>query len=438
MGFCMQSAGRAGVYLFVVEQSDEFTRGIVSFGRGEDCKTELVWFSPYLGISKVSNRLSHDVTFCDVSDVCRVFFVVLRMVLGILLLSDISFKSTYPEIHAFPVQRAGLSPLNSSLVNFPNFNVTATTEFWWYFPALLTDVKRVRGVAPLNCTGADDECLSYFVPGSMADISLDPSQPVLAANQFPRATAYMQIDAPGYQLDFKRIDRVNDPYMTLLDCHVYGIPQVAIQVCLKENGNELLAGATPRPFVFYHRLRRSGLTLLAWNACPGDVGSLFSCLNTTDWRTIVPFNTKVSISQRRATTVFDRLNSSIIDILDLSPPTPMNYTAANFFALYDQVFAIPFGQQWNISTQYFFTLGIQQFLSTPSGTENGTGNDMQLSRLQDFLATPVFLFNNVVYYQQGGPTPDMGTQAALAYPSYRVPSHETPLCLMLRLWGISG
>jgi len=116
----------------------------------------------------------------------------------------------------------------------------------------------------------------------------------------------------------------------------------------------------------------------------------------------------------------------------------MNYTAANFFALYDQVFAIPFGQQWNISTQYFFTLGIQQFLSTPSGTENGTGNDMQLSRLQDFLATPVFLFNNVVYYQQGGPTPDMGTQAALAYPSYRVPSHETPLCLMLRLWGISG
>jgi hypothetical protein len=142
---------------------------------------------------------------------------------------------------------AGLSPINSSLSEYPYFNLTATTTFWWYFPALLTDVKRVRGVAPLNCSGTDNECLSYFLPGSMTSIQLDPSQPVLLPTEYPQGTAYVQVDAPGYQMDFQKIDRVNDPYMTLLDCHLYGIPEVAIQLCLKENGNEILAGNLPIP-----------------------------------------------------------------------------------------------------------------------------------------------------------------------------------------------
>jgi hypothetical protein len=161
------------------------------------------------------------------------------------------------------------------------------------------------------------------------------------------------------------------------------------------------------------------------SGCPSSVQNTSSCLNTTDWRTTVPLNTKVAISQRRATTVYDRQNSSIIDILDFTAPQPMNYTADDFFQLYDSVFAVPLLQQWNISTQYFFLLSISEFLSDQAGTENGTGNEDQLSRLQDFLATPVFLFNNVVYSQNGGPTPDMGTQAALATPSYRVISLPT-------------
>ena len=142
----------------------------------------------------------------------------------------------------------------------------------------------------------------------------------------------------------------------------------------------------------------------------------------------------MAVSSRRATTIFDRVNSSIIDIIDFSDPEPMNYTADDFFTFYDQVFHLPKDMPgWNISTQYFFLLSVESFLGYPTGTENGTGNNDLLSRLQDFLATPVFLYNNVVY--KGGPTPDMGTQASLGYSSYRV-NHSLSQFFVFELIGV--
>ena len=60
----------------------------------------------------------------------RVFFTLLRSALGVLLLSDTSFKSTYRGVYDFPIQSAGLSPLNTSIVNTDRFNETATADFW--------------------------------------------------------------------------------------------------------------------------------------------------------------------------------------------------------------------------------------------------------------------------------------------------------------------
>jgi hypothetical protein len=130
--------------------------------------------------------------------------------------------------------------MNTSVAQVGGFNLTATAEFWWYFPALLTDSKRVKAGTPLNCSGQN--CNSYFIPGSMSSIDLDPNQPTIAKQDYPKAISYIQNDAPGYQLDFYPIDRVNDVSMTLDDCRVYGVDRVAIQVCLKETGGSLLAG----------------------------------------------------------------------------------------------------------------------------------------------------------------------------------------------------
>jgi len=64
-----------------------------------------------------------------------------------------------------------------------------------------------------------------------------------------------------------------------------------------------------------------------------------------------------------------------------------------------------------------FLLGIAIFLSDPSPIQNQTGVDDRLSRLEEFLATPIFLFNNAVF---GGPIDGLGKSITLANRSYRV------------------
>ena len=132
--------------------------------------------------------------------------------------------------------------MNTSVIHTSFFNETSTAEFWWYFPALLTDNKRVKGVSPpKNCTPSED-CVSYFLPGSMSSILIDNRTAPITKDQFPKAIAYLQNDAPGYQIDFRRIDRVNDPSMTMDDCRLYGIDSAAITLCLKKVNHSLLAG----------------------------------------------------------------------------------------------------------------------------------------------------------------------------------------------------
>ena len=170
--------------------------------------------------------------------------MILRGALAVLLLSDISFKSTYPGILDIPVQRAGLSPMNSSVFQTQNFNVSATAEFWWYFPALLSDTKRVGSVQPVvPCTGA--QCGSYFMPGSMMAISLENDTILPSDNSYPDAISYIQNDAPGYQFDFYPIDTAVEPAITIADCRVYGVDIMALNICLKQvNETSLISGTS--------------------------------------------------------------------------------------------------------------------------------------------------------------------------------------------------
>jgi len=159
--------------------------------------------------------------------------------MGVALLFDITLQFTYPPVEQFPILRAGLSPLNVSLVNTDLFNVTSTAEFWWYFPGMLSDSQRAAGVDPINCSG--EACHSYFLPGSMATIILDPDKPALTPDIHPNAIAYIQNDAPGYQLDFYPAD-ADAPDLTLEDCHLYGLDILALQICVKEGNSSLLVG----------------------------------------------------------------------------------------------------------------------------------------------------------------------------------------------------
>src|SRR5436309_3423328 len=103
--------------------------------------------------------------------------------------------------------------------------------------------------------------------------------------------------------------------------------------------------------------------ILAWNACPNDVGDNGTCLNTTDWRAFAPYNIKMTTSKRRASTVFGRTNYTILDVIDLSDPIPVNYTAEDFFTFYDVIFQFNSSQpDFYLTTQFQFLLSISSFL----------------------------------------------------------------------------
>ena len=143
-----------------------------------------------------------------------------------------------------------------------------------------------------------------------------------------------------------------------------------------------------------------------------------ACLTTTGWRVVDTLNTKMTISERRATTIFDRSNLTIMDVVDLSPPIPTNYTAEDFFFFYDIIFAANQNQE-NFSTtaQFLLMTTVATFINQ-TVTDTSFGFQATSSNLQQLLATPLLVYNYVVW----GPPPtiNMGNSMALAVPSYRV------------------
>jgi hypothetical protein len=133
--------------------------------------------------------------------------------------------------------------MNTTFPSTTWFQMSATDYFWFYFPALLADNKISRPVVPVSCTGPS--CEGFFVPGVPSYIRFDPSTPNITGSDFPEATSFIQQNAPGYQIDFSAIDVNNDPLVTLADCRVYGLSFLALQICLKQANNSMLAGSIP-------------------------------------------------------------------------------------------------------------------------------------------------------------------------------------------------
>jgi len=146
-----------------------------------------------------------------------------------------------------------------------------------------------------------------------------------------------------------------------------------------------------------------------------------SCLNTTNWQLEALQNTKMTISGRRATTVFDRSNLTILDILNISDPTPTSYTTNDFFAFYDILFAVnetePF---YNVTAQFSI---ITILLSVINGNgENwfDIGDVGGVLSLQQVLATIPLIFNSAFWQLSLPSNLNMGQSIGLAIPRYKV------------------
>ena len=161
---------------------------------------------------------------------------------------------------------------------------------------------------------------------------------------------------------------------------------------------------------------------LAWNPCPYEpTGINEACLNSTDWR-LDPngrFSTTMTISKRRASTVYNRSNFSIIDITNLSSPIPVVYEPIDFFRLYDAIFSgiDPNQTSGKLTTQFDLLTSIASYLEYSADNQIESNGGARQLRLQEFLATPITIFTDS---WRGRETVDMGNTLVLAVPGYKV------------------
>jgi hypothetical protein len=170
----------------------------------------------------------------------RLGLTLIRAILGVLLLSNVNFRATYRDVQNFPLLQAGLTAMNTSLVNDPNFQYFATGNFWWHFPSMMS---YAYPVTPLSCSDLSSDCQAFYFPGQLSLIQFPAGEPAVTKTDSPSATTLIEKDAPGYQIEFEAIDSV--PNFNLADCRVFGIPIVAVQVCLKETNDSFIAGTLP-------------------------------------------------------------------------------------------------------------------------------------------------------------------------------------------------
>lgn len=180
--------------------------------------------------------------------ISRIGLTVIRVLLGVVLLADVSFKATYRELQDFPLLQSGLTEMNTSILNDPDFMYYATANFWWHFPAIFT---YSHAVAPTSCSG--EKCKAFFFSAPLSLLKFLPNSPNVTTTDSPLATTFVEKNSPGYQIEFSPIDFGKDPLITLSDCRVFGIPILAFQLCLKESNDSksLIAGITPS-IVFTH------------------------------------------------------------------------------------------------------------------------------------------------------------------------------------------
>jgi hypothetical protein len=162
---------------------------------------------------------------------------------------------------------------------------------------------------------------------------------------------------------------------------------------------------------------------------------LSNTTDTIDWQLDASLSTNLTISERRATTVFDRSNLTIIDILSISDPTPTNYTTDDFFTFYDILFAVDETEAfYQLTTQYSLVSILWAILNTNANLVGQNwldiGDVTPVPAFQQLLATIPLVFNSMYWQFPGNfANLNLGKSIALAIPSYRV-APRPPIILL--------
>jgi hypothetical protein len=142
---------------------------------------------------------------------------------------------------------------------------------------------------------------------------------------------------------------------------------------------------------------------------------------------VAPVNTKLFITRRHGSIVFDRTNLTLLDITDLSDPVAVPYEPEDFFTIYNAIFAVNLtSPEVQMSTSYAFLLTLTGTLRATGDENLGLSAKFGHTQLKEFLAAPMVVYNDA-WSRKIVSDPDMGKSLALATASYRVISNALSL-----------
>jgi hypothetical protein len=160
---------------------------------------------------------------------------LIQLLLGFILLSNVSFEDTFTQVGGASSIIAGLGPFNTSAammenVDSPRDYIVADME------GLLDDPKRAAEVSSPNDTSCAS-CVSYILPGTLQTTAfMDGGAFVQQTPPVEGATAFVVSRCLGYQLDFYRMANVDFPSSA---CKGYG---PVLQLCVMNANGDLVAG----------------------------------------------------------------------------------------------------------------------------------------------------------------------------------------------------
>lgn len=312
----------------------------------------------------------------------------------------------YGTVHEIPDIQTGLAPINASTVLVP-FEPGIVAALAFPFFGILSDSSQVtEAPAPPQCSGRLN-CFSYYFPGPIDFTSNLSSSIIQDHTQYPAATTYIQKDAPGYQVSFYSLNENEATPFDESSCYFSGLKNTAIQICVVQNGTNLLTS-----ICLY-----LSVPDLGYNVCPLAQSRAETCLQNQSWRTTGLTSSWVTITRRRATTIFDRFNSSIIDVIYLDAAgESTDYSSDDFYPVFNILFTIPSG-----TTDVTTTLAYQFLGWVTTNLQYFTTDAFKNQILQQLITLPVSMVTNQNQLLGAGPLPpDMGTSGILAKSTLRV------------------
>jgi hypothetical protein len=360
-------------------------------------------------------------------------------------LANVEYKYLYTSDYSSQVDVvAGLVPLDYAIETYlhsagldNNIPSSVVNVYFMAFTyGFLSDSRFVTSIPAISCDPSAN-CTSIFLPGGINLIrrlgpdggpnsTLFDKTSHYDGNTYANAPALITQNAPGYQIEFSSIGDYT--FDKTSNCTQYGNSTgEGLYLCLASNDSDIVAGKSP------HLKRDQSSHYLGWSVCPSRLYYASLCKEDTSWTKTLDQITTMSLYKRYATVAYDPRNLSILSVMSVTDPTPIDSDAAfsmarnlsEIYALGLELFPLP--PLFNSSSQDFadaatifssqFDIGWALRLYQDDYPDYVAG---PITVLQNFLAVPIQFATTALQWANFSSLPsDLETTVTTAQVAYR-------------------